>query len=519
MPGLLDTTTKASPSQRSGDDGVLGRHRQVILAAVSGLILGLSMPLPGWWPLAWVGLVPLFVAIRDVRPGRAALLGLVTGMVYCGFFARWLFIFGTLPWFAVITFQALYIALFAALYARVSRLRPQWLPFVLVPAAWVSVQFVKSLGVSACTWGSLAHTQANFLPAIQIAAVTGSWGIDFVVCLVNFAIGVAVTDRARSRTALVVAGAVMIAALGFGTLSLATSPPAKDGHRVAILQGNMYNHGNLPNYPRRVYERYLALTLEAAEHKPDIILWPETAIPTTIQSPGWADEIAGLANRAGSWVLMGGYDLSADPGLRGYYNALLAFSDEGQQKDAYHKAHLVPFGEFVPFRDYLTFLKRYHVRVDDVLPAETHDLIDTPIGKLGTSICFESTFSQIAGVETRNGAEVLVVASNDAWFEGSSATYQHFAAARLRAVENRRFLLRAASTGISAVIDPYGRVRHKLGVSREGMIMDTVVPSRTLTLYSRFADWLAYLCLPLTAICLFISPRKPEKHSRRKRRR
>lgn len=475
------------------------------------------MPTPGLWVLAWVGLVPLFIALRDAGVRRAALCGLLTGIVYYGIILRWMLLFGTLPWLALVAYQALYFALFAALYARLSPRRIGWPGWAAVPAAWVTLQFVRTLGPYGFIWGSFAHTQANVLPVVQIASITGPWGIDFVVCFASLALAVAGASRGRSLTPLIVAASLVLGMCAFGVLSLRDPASSAAGRRVAVLQGNMVNDFHpVPNYNQHSYEIYSRMTLGAAKSGPEVIVWPETALPTDISSPGWADCLAATARRARASLLVGGYDLSDSRTVGGYYNALLLFDDKGRKVGAYRKVQLVPFGEFVPLRGQLAFLKDYGIRPDDVLASYRHALLDTPIGKVGVSICFESTFSQIARIETRNGAQVLCVVSNDAWLARTPATEQHLMMARLRAIENRRFLLRAASTGISAVIDPFGRIRRQVGLFREGIITDRVVPSRQLTLYTLLGDWLAYLCIVITAICLLAPIRASRKSSHEK---
>lgn len=497
---------------------VLRRFRHVILSMASGLVLGLALPTPGLWVLSWVGLVPLFVALRNASMPRAALCGLLAGVVYYAIILRWLILFGTLPWLVLVAYQAMYFALFAALYVRLSPQRIGWLGLAAVPAAWVALLFLRTLGPYGFIWGSFAHTQANLLPIVQIASITGPWGIDFIVCFVSLALGIAITDRTRSRTSLIVAASLVLGMLAFGVISLRVPASTADGRRVAILQGNMINDFRpIPHFLRRSYERYAAMTVQAAKSDPGIILWPETALPTNFISPGIADYLSNLAKVSHSFLLIGGYDLSDSAG--GSYNSLFVFDRSGKNAGCYHKVQLVPFGEFVPLRDRLPFLKDYGVRPEDVLASSSHALLDSPIGKIGVSICFESTFPQIARTETRDGAEVLCVVSNDAWLQRTPATQQHLMMARLRAVENRRFLLRAASTGISAVIDPHGRIRREVGLFRQGTIIDKVVPSRHLSPYTRLGDWLAYLCIAIAAACLLIPIPASKKSSSEKHRR
>ncbi len=503
--------SKTKPKQDNVEKPTLTTLHRLCLSALSGVVLALALPTPGWWPLAWVGLVPLFAAIKDLRTWKAFGYGLLMGTIYGLITTRWLTLFGVFLWIGLAVFQGLFWALCAALISRFARLRNRALALALIPIAWVAVDFVRSLGPFGCPWISLAHTQANCLPVIQIAAIAGLWGIDFVVCAVNLALSTLIADRARSKAPLIAAAGLVAVTLAFGVFSLRSTPSGEQGHKVAVLQGNTTGEMNpTPNYLPYAYERYRGMTVDAARAGAELILWPETAIPTNIASPGRADAIAGLAKQLNVCVLAGGYELSEDPSVEGSYNSLIAFDRRGQKTGSYHKVHLVPFGEFLPYREHLTFLKGYGIRDEDVLAADRHELLESSIGKIGTSICFESAFPQISRTEVRDGAEVLAIVSNDAWFKRTCASAQHMMMARLRAVENRRYVLRAASTGISAVVDAYGRIRSQLGVFRQGTLNDEVVPSRRLAIYTRLGDWFAYMCAAVVAVGLLLPREKPQ---------
>lgn len=461
------------------------------------------MPEPGWSLLAWVGLAPLMVALRGVNAKKAALCGLVSGLVYYGIILWWIALFGFLPWVLLSVVQSLFFAAFAVIYVRVAPDRIGRLGYVAVPAAWTALQFMRTLGTYAFIWGSLAHTQANSLYVAQVAAVTGPWGIDFLLCFVSLAVSRANWYNRRSLTPLAAAAVLTAGVLTFGAVSLRSPEPAGVRRNVAVIQGNMKNDFRpIPNYIANALQRYSELTRRAASNKPDVILWPETALPTDISDSTIANPLSDLAVEAGSFLLVGGYDLPDPVHSNCVYNSLQAIAADGEYQGVYRKAHLVPYGEFVPLRKQMPFLNRYGVRDNDLCAAHEHALLDTPIGKVGTSICFESTFSHIARAETLSGAEVLCVVSNDAWFQRTHAAEQHLMMARLRAVENRRFLMRAAGTGISTVIDPYGRVRHRIDLFTPGIIVDDIVAGRSLSVYTRLGDWFAYLSLVISAIGL-----------------
>lgn len=436
------------------------------------------------------------MAVRDLRLSHAALCGFVMGFANVLVAGRWLSLFGIPLYIGVTTFQALYWGLFAAIYSKIAMRRGLGWKLAAAPVAWVSAQFLRTLGVFGCPFLDLAHTQANCLPVIQIASIAGPLAIDAVVCSANYALSTCLIDRERSRPALTMAACLVLVTLGFGFFSLRAAPPAGDKHKVAVLQGNITNDIRpIPRFTPLAYKRYHKMTLDAARSRPELVLWPETALPTSITSPGRADMIAALAKQTGTMVLAGGYDVSDELDVQGNYNALIAFDKHGERTGAYRKVQLVPFGEFVPWREHLPFIRGYGIREEDVLAAESHALLDSPVGKIGTSICFEAAFPQISRAEVKDGAEVLAVVSNDAWFRRTGAPMQHMMMSGLRAVENRRYVIRAASTGVSVIIDPYGRILRQAGLFQQRILLDDVIPSRKLTAYTVMGDWLAYLCL------------------------
>lgn len=494
---------------------LLKRFRHVALSAAAGLILALAMPRPGWWWMAWVGLIPLLAALRGLSARRAALCGFVCGAFYYGIVLRWIMLFGLLPWALLIVVESLGFGLFAAICARVAPWRIGRFGYLAVPAGWTALQFVRTLGSFGFIWGSLAHSQANCLPVAQIASITGPWGIDFIICFASLAIWSAI--RTRSIKPLIAASLAAAGVVLFGAWSLTSSAMPGKSFKVAVLQGNLKNDFNpIPDYIPAALDKYSTMTRDAAKSRPIVILWPETALPTDLSEPWLADSLAKLARSTGSFLLVGGY-ASPDPATPGcIYNSLLGIDSHGLFAGSYSKVKLVPYGEFVPLRQYMPFLKRYGIRAEDLCAADDHALINTPIGKIGTSICFESTFPQIACAETYKGAELLCVVSNDAWFKRTSAPEQHFMMARLRAIENRRYLLRAAGTGISAVIDPYGRIRQQAGLFKTGTLIGEVVPIRKLSIYTLSGDWLAYISCFIVVLGLIRSACGLQKPAREK---
>ncbi len=224
------------------------------------------------------------------------------------------------------------------------------------------------------------------------------------------------------------------------------------------------------------------MSREAARKCPDLIVWPETTLPVNITTEGWGALISRLAAQTRANYVVGGYDSSPAPSVIESYNSAHFYDRAGRKLGVYHKVRLVPYGEFVPMRGRLPFLNRYGIRDVDVLPGRSHNLVTTDIGELGTSICFESLFPQISRLETADGASLLLVITDDGWFGRTQAARGHLMMSKLRAIENGRFLVRGAATGISTIIDPYGRSLGELGIFRRGIVTGRVRPLRDLTL-------------------------------------
>lgn len=453
--------------------------------------------------MAWIGLVPLIAAVHNTRALYAALYGLMAGLVYFGVILYWISIFGYLPWVLVAIKEAVFYAAFAVAASRFVPGRAGFKGYIIVPSVWTALQWLRSLGTYAFTWGSFAHTQTASPVVLQIASLAGPWLIDFTVCLVNLALAECVLSSKRRACSASIAIAAIIIVWAAGFMIIKNAPLMRPNTKVAVIQGNV-DQNVVPDldYLADTYVKYSAMSTKAVDNGAKVIVWPETTMPAEITDAGWGGVLSGLAAKSKATYIIGAYAPSSDPHNPLNYNSALCYASDGKCLGAYHKVRLVPFGEFVPLRDYLPFLENYGIRAQDVLAGESHVLIRTGIGKIGISICFESLFADVSRNETINGANALFIITNDAWFEHSSAAQGHLMMSKLRAVENRRYVVRGAATGISAIIDPYGRVKNKLGIFKRGIVYGEIEPLRAITPYTRFGDWLAYLCvlISLTAV-------------------
>ena len=480
-----------------------------VLALASAVALTLSFPGFDLWPLAWVALVPLFAVYRSFPVRQSVLATIVTGAAFFGALLYWVAIFGHAPWILLSIFQAAFFVAFGLASYPLFRSRAGWARLILVPAIWVALEWLRSLGSFGFTWGDLAQSQTRFLHFIQMGSVTGPWGPAFVIVAANVALADLLllrSMRAFLETAIV-AVLVCAAALG-GASSMRAARTPGERLSVALIQGNVEQElkpgETWEEHTRYAVSAYGRATLEAMKRRPNLIVWAETAIPGHLLGPDssrWVVET--LARVARAHLLVGSMDKA--PRVNGKerdYNGAYMFGPDGTLLGTYYKTHLVPFGEFVPGRGWLPFLQRYKIRAVDIAPGPGYRPLEAEFGRTGVMICFESIFPYIARTIVRRGASVMVVMTNDAWFERTLAAEQHHAMSILRAVENRRYVARCAATGVSSVIDPWGRVRGATDIFEAGIVYGEMVPLKSQTFYSRFGDWFAYLCAALAAASL-----------------
>jgi apolipoprotein N-acyltransferase len=504
------------------------------LALASGALLASSFPKFGHAACAWVALAPLLVAVaRTSREGsahpprRAALgtlgLGLATGVVYFAGTLYWvvdvMVVYGGLALpvaFAVaalfVTYLAVYPALFAWTVGRLYTRAGGW-ALGLAPAAWVATELARAHLLTGFPWVLLGASQVSVLPVAQLASVTGVYGLSLLVAASGAALAWLVVGEGRSRIVapLVVAGMVGgVAWWGQARIARGTLVAAGEAVRVAVVQGNVAQDVKWDERWRAVIlERYLRLSDAARREGAELIVWPESSVPFYFEDePAWAVRIRELA-RAGRVHLIVGSDereFGADPaGGRlepRYYNAAFLVRPDGTTGGVYRKMRLVPFGEYVPLGRVLFFVAPLVEAVSSFSPGERAALL--PVGRhaVSVAICYEVVYPDLIRRFVREGGELIATITNDAWFGRSSAAYQHFAQASLRAVEQGRYLVRAANTGISGVVDPYGRVLVETPLFETAVRVAEVRFLETRTPYSRAGDVAAYLCAGVTVAVL-----------------
>jgi apolipoprotein N-acyltransferase len=477
-----------------------------------------------------VALTPLVVAL--VRPSaeprslrRAFFLGLLSGAVYFSVTLYWLVetmtTFGGLATaFATVAAALLvaYLSLFPAAFAMiVTRLRrsmgAHWAALCVAPV-WVATELGRQYVWDGFPWALLGYSQVSVLPIAQIASVTGVYGLSFILALTSAAVALVIVERdARRWSIAAVVAALLIVCVVWGRYRINESSltSAGDPVRVAVVQGNiLQNEKWNPALRDAIVGRYIAMTRQAIDRGATFIIWPESSMPVNFEDDAIrGSQVRRVARDSNVTLLIGsdqeiGLRAGLRPGDSGYqlYNAAFLVKPDGMTAAVYRKMHLVPFGEYVPLRRLLFFVKPIVDSVGSFTPGDAAVVL--PVGNhlASTAICYEVIYGSLMRQFIENGSELLTTITNDAWYGRTSAPYQHWDQASMRAIENGRYLARAANTGISGFVDPYGRVVEKSNVFEQALIVQDVRFLKTRTIYSRIGDAIAWLCLAFTLAAL-----------------
>lgn len=441
------------------------RAGPLILAVASGLLFFSAFPPFDFGFLAWIALVPLLLALHKRSPQRAGVLGAVTGGVAFLALMAWLRVFGVLAWLLVAAYLAAFVALFALLYRWISAGRGPAVEVWAAPVVWTALEYLRSVGVFAFPWALLGLTQHAYPPVLQPAKYTGVFGISFLLVLASSTIAASIRSR---RLVPALLPAVLIAGtIGWGNVTVQRGVPGSF-LSVAAVQPNVISRQKFdPLFASAHMQTLRSLVLQAGRRGADLIVLPETAIPFDLFGrQGVLREVGGWANSARATVIATSLE-------GGRANIAVAVTPSGQAVSRYDKVRLVAFGEY------------------GLTPGRRHDPLWTPSGRVGVAVCFESIFPDVSRTLVRNGAEILAVITNDGWFDGTAGVAQHAAHSVLRAVETGRWVVRAANTGLTMVIDPRGRVRGAVPPRTAGILGAQVARIRLDTFYTRRGDLFA----------------------------
>ncbi|MEX2270209.1 MAG: apolipoprotein N-acyltransferase [Vicinamibacterales bacterium] len=485
------------------------------------MLLALSFPKFGHPAPGWIALAPLIIAIG--LPGSRAssrapiLLGFVTGTVYFAGTLYWLVgtmrTFGDLPVAAavgvcalLVLFLAFYVALFGWVLGRAFiRLGP-WAVWT-APFIWVGCEYLRSWIGGGFPWVLLGYSQATVPPIAQVASVGGIYLLSFVVAAVSAAGAWTAVTRTPSRW-LVSSGVILaVIAIGvWGTLRIRDGRLTREGDalRVGLVQGNIAQEDKWnPALARPILDRYLDLSRQALGAGAQVVIWPESSTPFFLEeNPMLAAEIRRLAMQSRTPFVVGSDQIERAQQNRLYNSAFLVGAD-GQTRAVYRKMHLVPFGEYVPLRQLLPFVGPLVEAVSDFSPGLEPVLLPVDGHRLSVAICYEVVYPWLIRGFTLGGSELLVTITNDAWYGTTSAAYQHWEQATLRAVEQGRYLVRAANTGITGIVDPYGQVIASTRLFETAVVTGDVRWHTGRTIYATIGDLIAWISLAVMAAIAF----------------
>jgi len=491
---LKDPPPRVSPSlepqvRGSASDTVAPRLLGVAAAAVSGLLLFVAGEPAGLGPLAWIAVVPLFVAVlRERRTGWSWIYGLVFGVVFFGVHLSWIFIFGWMAWTALVGMLALYLSCATFIAGLVRRLR--FAP-VLAAGAWGGMELVRDRWpFGGYPWGTVGTTQATVPGVRWLAGVVGVYGLTFLIVFAAAFVAHRLVSGRWSIASVVVVGAVLAAFLIVDVAAYGSPPPGRV-MRVLVVQGGV-PRPPLPNQRDVILDRHIRLTRtlvarERAEHlpPPDVVVWPEDSIGVGVR-PTASTEVAALARSLHTPFVVGRSVVVSETA---FHNTVEQIDARGARDGVYIKRHPVPFGEYVPLHFFRRFVTTLQEQVPYDLKTGRHATVFDVAGtKIATPICFESVFPRDILDFSRNGADLYVVSTNNASFEHSYAAQQHLAHARVRALETRQWVVQAALSGISATLTPDGRVQHATRLFASDAFVTTVRARPAHSLYARIGD-------------------------------
>jgi apolipoprotein N-acyltransferase len=480
-----------------------------IPAVVSGVLLTLCFPPVSAWPLCFVALVPLFVALLRRRPGR---MDAFKAAFLCGFafyitLMWWIVLLlpsagATMPWILgpalliLSAYLSLYPSLAMVLVAAVTRFRI-WPFAAAAPAAWVLADLGRTQGELSFPWGAVGYALSDVIPLIQSASTFGLFGLTYLAVLVNVLVsGVFVFGDNRLRYGSIAAAALVVACMwGHGTVELgrATTPQGSTGAvKTAIVQPNVDLEIKWkPEFKDSTFNLIERLTREAAALGASFIVFPETSAPVYIhgRNPAFKQRMLALAEELDVNVFVGFLNHRYTPeGHLDIFNSSGLFTPDGRL-EIYNKNHLLPFGEQLPLSWRFRWLRNIDFGQSNFFPGPDRQPMEAAGLKFTPLICFESVFPYLCRRGVEQGSELLVNITNDGWFGDTPGATQHAQMCILRAVEFRRFLVRSANSGVSMVVDPAGRVKSSLGLYEQGILVFNLPPLGGETTYSRYGDW------------------------------
>jgi apolipoprotein N-acyltransferase len=508
-----------------------------LLALLSTALQILSFPSPGFYFLCWIALTPLLVALIDRRYSptllRCVLLAYFSGVLWYAGTCYWIFhvmhSYGNLSQpiaVGILVLFCFYLALYHAAFglliglATRSRLFANARALLLVPIFWVAVELARA-HITSFPWDLLGYAQVNNLPLTRLATFTGVYGLSFAIGLVNTILALGFLLPRDRRMAVALMGVLSAIALESG--SVVPYPETHADHAAALVQENLpiLEVDWSPTFYDLTIAQLAQLSGQGASgaasrgSNPILIVWPESPAPFFTSDQKFQRWLSVLAQDSHAYVIAGSLGVGPKVGSKfEMFNSAQLVLPDGNWGPRYDKIHLVPFGEFVPFRNLLSFAQSLTHDIGEFSRGNQRNVLHLDGHGAGTFICYESIFPDEVSRFAQNGAELFVNISNDGWFGESGAPGQHLNMARMRAIENGRWLLRATNTGITVSVSPFGQVVASAPRKSRTVLVAPYSFESGTTFYTRHGDWFAGACAIICLLALFsaaLSGRAPRR--------
>lgn len=500
------------------------RAMRVALLIFSGALTGLTLIFPKLGFLQWISIVPMAVVLFDaLRRTNTSMMRIWSyGLAY--FASYYLVVYhwflglpsleftglgGTatilvmlLGWLGVSLLQSILGAfmIMAVAFIAKSRLAEccAWLKPITAGALWCIFEWSQTFFWTGVPWGRLPIGQSECLPMLRSSAFLGSYFVTFIIVAINFGIALMITERDKIKLCTALVSSLMAFNLLLGSIAGLVYDNGGDDYSVAVIQGNIVSGEKWDMPVQDILDVYIEQSFLVAQQGVDLIVWPETTVPITPDgNPNQASRIRSAAVMCEADILVGMFTRNDEETLQ---NSLVLFKRDGSvSEDTYSKRRLVPFGEYVPMRGLFEALIPPLTEVamleDDIARGTDSGLIDWNGTSLGSLICFDSIYESETLESVRDGAELLILCTNDSWFDGTAAMNMHLAQAKMRAVESGRYVVRAANTGISAIIDGQGRTVDELEPMTRGAMVCRVGTTSRVTLYGHVGNMWIYIAM------------------------
>jgi len=491
---------------------MLIKRSNLVLSLMSALMIGFSYP-PFHGFLSWIAFIPLIDIWYRENPNKSFFYSYLFG-----FFSNFIILYwiglnsGADKTTVLVSLIAalLYLSLFPGFFGLLISflLKKNDKALFLIPFAWTSMELIRSFGPLGFPWINLSLTQSSFLPMIQIIDIFGNEIIGFIILLINVLIFITFKKLIKIKILLIILLIIFfpIFSYGFHKIDYYKDLEKFNYRKVSILQPNI--DPNLKwnsSFKNELYSIMDSLNFVAYEGKPNLVLWPESALPAYVRLSSVKNKLKEVVGEFNIPSLIGTLDVSWHSNKRRVFNGSIYLGLE--EEKMYHKIFLVPFAEYNPLTK-INFLKNisyWDFGHGSFTPGIEYTTFNIDSIRFSNVICYESSHPKISRKMILNGARFLTIQANDAWLSNSSGVIQHFELARLRAVELRTGIARSANTGISGIIYPDGKIGGKIPFNHQGVLKNNVILNDGLSIYAKFGSVIAYICLIISillTICL-----------------